>query len=287
MSVELLRVQTADGVRLDGALSEAAGGAASGGFDAVLMQHGVGGNFYNPSFFEPITKEFVSRGVTVLRANNRGHDLMYNSPAGRLGAAFETVDDCRHDWKAWLDLLEGRGHRGICVFGHSLGAVKAIHHAALEQDPRVVRVIAASPPRFNHANSHAMDTSGGFKATYERAQALVQAGNGDELITITVPTSAVMAAKTYVDKYGPTNRYDLLGNLPGVSVPTLVTIGGEEGKGPAFPDWYSFGGLATKVASLAEGQPNLTLRVIPGADHGYSGKSTELWAAVDGWVRST
>ncbi len=286
MLVELVRVQTADGVRLDGALSEASGGAA-GGFDAVLMQHGVGGNFYNPSFFEHMTKEFVSRGVTVLRANNRGHDLMYNSPAGRLGAAFETVDDCRHDWKAWLDLLEGRGHRRVCVFGHSLGAVKSIHHAALEQDPRVVRVVAASPPRFNHANSQAMDTSGVFQATYERALALVQAGSGEELITIAVPTSAVMAAKTYVDKYGPANRYDIIANLPKVGVPTLVTIGGEEGKGPDFPDWYSFGGLATKVASLAEGQANVAFKLITGADHGYNGKAVELWMAVDGWVRTT
>src|SRR5687767_4051764 len=98
MKIDLEQVQTEDGITLHGALRRPEPrGATPGGVDLVIMHHGVGGNFYNLHFFDPMGDRLLQAGYAVLRANNRGHDLAYNSPAGRLGAAFESVDDCRKD----------------------------------------------------------------------------------------------------------------------------------------------------------------------------------------------
>lgn len=284
MQVHLVRVRTDDGLRLEGTLSRPATPRSDLPFDVAVLHHGVGGNFYNQNFFEAMTEQLLASGCAVLRVNNRGHDLMYNSPIGRLGAAYESVDDCRRDWRAWNDFAEAQGYRRICVWGHSLGAVKSIYWAANQQDPRVTRLIAVSPPRFSYGTYQGMDGAGRFQAYYQRAKALVEAGEPEALMAVDIPTSVVLAAKTYVDKYGPQERYDILAHVPKVGVPLLVTVGGEEGKGPDAPDWFSFGGLAGLLAELAARQSNLRFEVVPGADHGYNGKATELWAVVSDWL---
>lgn len=286
MTLELVRVKADDGVRLEGTLTRPGGGASpSLPFDVAVLHHGVGGTFYNQNFFEHMTGELLERGVAVLRVNNRGHDLMYNSPTGRLGAAFEGMDDSRRDWRAWNDFAASQGFTRICVWGHSLGAVKSIYYQAKEQDERVVRMVASSPPRFSYSTYLGMDTGGKFQGTFEQAQAKVAAGEGDSLIAISVPTNAILAARTVVEKYGPAEGYDFMKHLPAITgIPALVTLGGEEGKGPDAPDWLGFGGSATRVASLAEGQSNLAFRLIPGADHGYNNRFGELWTAVEEWL---
>jgi alpha-beta hydrolase superfamily lysophospholipase len=285
MNVELVRAVTADGVQLTGALRQPAPGAeARLPVDVVIMHHGVGGNFYNEHFQDRMAEALLERGCAVLRVNNRGHDLAYNSPAGRLGAAFEMVDDCRHDWTAWIDLAEARGYRRIGLWGHSLGAVKTIYFLATRGDARVVRAIASSPPRFSYSAYAARSDGALFLADYERARQMIDAGAPYDLLAVDIPTSVVLTARTYVDKYGPDERYDILKHLPAVSIPLLVTIGGEEGARPDSPDRFPFGGLAAQVAALSARVPGLTFELIPGADHFYTGTTDALWAAVERWL---
>jgi pimeloyl-ACP methyl ester carboxylesterase len=283
--VELVRVTTSDGVRLEGSLRLPASSATSTlPVDVVIFHHGVGGNFYNQSFFEPISAAFLERGCAVIRVNNRGHDLAFNSPAGRLGAAFETVDDCRHDWAAWTDLAASRGFRKIGLWGQSLGAVKTIYALATQPDPRIVRAITTSPPRFSYSAYRAREDGAAFLAYYERAQKLVDSGEPESLFPADLPTSLIATARTYVDKYGPAERYDVLTHLPNVKTPLLVTIGGEEGIYEDKPDRFAFGGLAERVAALAGDLPNVTFELIPGADHAYTNRTEQLWAAVERWL---
>src|SRR5687767_3884524 len=116
MVVNIVSVETGDGVHLDGILREPQQrGVPRLGIDAVIFHHGVGGNFYNPSFVNEIGDALLDEGCAVLRVNNRGHDLAYNSPRGRQGAAFETVADCRHDWRSWLDFAAGLGYERIAL----------------------------------------------------------------------------------------------------------------------------------------------------------------------------
>jgi pimeloyl-ACP methyl ester carboxylesterase len=288
VNVELVRVVTADGVRLEGTLRLATSpGASRLPVDVMIFHHGVGGNFYNQSFFEQMSAAFLERGCAVLRVNNRGHDLAFNSPGsptGRLGAAFETVDECRHDWAAWTDLAEARGYRRIGVWGQSLGAVKTIYVLAGQGDDRIARAIATSPPRFSYSAYRARPDGAAFLAYYDRAQQLVDDGAPDSLFAADLPTSLVMTARTYVDKYGPAERYDVLEHLPNVRTPLLVTIGGEEGIYQDRPDRFAFGGLAETVAALASDLPSVTFELIPGTDHAYTNRTDQLWAVVERWL---
>ena len=226
MNIELERVQTEDGILLHGALRRPTSGEAPQiGSDVVIMHHGVGGNFYNPHFFDAMGDRLLAAGCAVLRVNNRGHDLAYNSPSGRLGAAFESVDDCRKDWQAWIDHAASLGFQRIALWGHSLGAVKTIYFLANGGDPRVSWAIATSPPQFSYSDYVSRPDGHLFTAYFDEAKRLVAAGQPDAVFPVTIPTTVLLAAKTYLDKYGPEERFDIIKHLPNVRVPMLVTIG--------------------------------------------------------------
>jgi pimeloyl-ACP methyl ester carboxylesterase len=247
------------------------------GVDAVILHHGVGGNFYSSSFFGQVSEWLVAEGCTVLRVNNRGHDFAYNTPAGPRGAAFEVVAECAQDWRAWIDLAFSLGHRRIAVWGHSLGALKTIYYLATERDDRVVCAIASSPPRFSYRDYVNKAGAERFLAFMDRAQELVADGQANAIFPANVPTSVLLSAATYVDKYGPAEQYDLLQHLPNVRVPMLVTIGALEGAGLEASDWFPFGGLAPKVADLASRIDNVSFELVEGANHSYAGVVQDLW----------
>jgi len=281
MDVELVSVATSDHVRLSGALRKPERpGTSRLGADAVLFHHGVGGNFYSPSFVDAIGSAFLAEGCAVIRANNRGHDLAYNSPAGKLGAAFETVDDCRLDWKAWIDFCREGGYQRVALWGHSLGAVKTIYYLATERDTRVVWAVASSPPRLSFQARSAGAEGAALGSDYERARALVGGGDGEQLLPLSGQTGLVLGtARTFVDKYGPADRYDILKHLPNVPAPILVTVGSLEHQ-------LSFRGHRTELPALAAKQPNLRFAMVEGADHQYTGVVDSLRDAALGFVRS-
>lgn len=131
---ELVQVTTSDGLRLDGSLREPARcRATSQTPDAFLLLHGVGGTFYGGRMFEALTQPLLNQTAAVLRVNTRGAGSvsMFATDGGatRGGAAFEVVDQCRHDIHAWCDFLVQRGYQRIALLGHSLGAI----------DPRTMR----------------------------------------------------------------------------------------------------------------------------------------------------
>src|SRR5258708_1823107 len=112
MDVQLVSVETADGGRLDGYLrTPRTSATARLGIDVVICHHGVGSNFYAPSFFDTVGDELLADGTAILRVNNRGHDQAYQVGQRRLGAAYEVIDDCRHDFTAWLDFASAHGFR--------------------------------------------------------------------------------------------------------------------------------------------------------------------------------
>jgi pimeloyl-ACP methyl ester carboxylesterase len=279
MMVDLVRVDTADGVRLDGALrTPTVGLDARLGLDLVICHHGVGGNFYHQSFFDDLGALLLEAGCAVLRVSSRGHDLAYRGPRGKLGAEYEIVDDSRFDWRAWLNFAESSGYRRVGVWGHSLGAVKTIYYAAVERDPRVVCAVASSPPRFAYDAYVASIDGARFKTDMERAQQLVAAAQPDAIIDAAVPLVTTFTARTYVDKYGRASRYDILARVQDSTVPLLVTLGELEIDGLAFRD------LAAAGPTLHEASPHLSYRLVAGADHSYANRVPELWDAFTGWL---
>src|SRR5688500_5678597 len=100
MHVDLVQTTTRDGVRLDGTF-QASTRPAAFPVDAFCLVHGTGGNFYSSTLFDALADRLVELGAGILRVNTRGHDGVSTAVTARggrrLGAAYEVLDECRHD----------------------------------------------------------------------------------------------------------------------------------------------------------------------------------------------
>lgn len=278
MLAELVNVRTSDGVRLDGALFRSAETPRLG-VDLVIFHHGVGSSFYPPSMHAAMAQELVAQGCSALLVNNRGHDFMYPSPKGWLGAAYEVVDDFRLDSRAWLDFAQAAGFERTALWGHSLGAVKTVYFLATEQDDRVRCALASSPPRLRYASFVGERGGEGRLASFSRAEQLVAEGKPEELVPFDLGRASYFSARSLLDKYGPDDRYDFFRHLPDVHVPLLLTIGGLEGD-------FRFEALAKQGVSLAGAQANLEFASIEGADHSYMTRISQVWEVARSWLES-
>ena len=282
MQVDLVQVTTRDGVRLDGML-QLPSTPPQVGLDGVCMIHGTGGNFYSSSLFDAFGARLLERGCAVLRVNTRGHDgvstAVTTRGGRRLGAAYEVVDDCRHDLTAWLDFLRQRTGPRVGLLGHSLGAVKSIYATAHESALQPTALIAVSPPRLAYSWFCSGPAAAEFLAVYQEAQQYVEQGRPGALLDVKFPLPFVITAAGYVEKYGPDERYAYLPLLRGLRCPVLLTFGAlEVANNPAFQD------APAAVAELQAKRANLALEVIDGADHFYSGVRAAVVAAVDRWL---
>jgi alpha-beta hydrolase superfamily lysophospholipase len=295
--IELVRAATTDGATLEGALTRGArfqraqGGDQTTGaletcptttpFDAVCLVHGAGGNFYSSTFFEFLAERFADRGLAALRANTRGHDgistLVTGKGPRRQGAAFEIVDDCRHDLAGWVGWLQANVGPRVALLGHSLGAVKCLY--AVAQGLTVAAIIALSPPRLSYSWFCQSAKAAEFLSSYRRAEALVAQGEPATLIEVKVPLSMHITAAGYCEKYGPDERYNYLNFLHAVRVPALVLLGGKE-----TVDNAAFQSAPEEVARWRDKRPNLAVDVIPGGDHFYTGVRAEAWQRIETWL---
>ncbi len=282
MLVELLHVQTADALRLDGVLIPANASGTDYGVDCLLGVHGTGSNFYASAFFNGLTPYLLEVGLPLLRVNTRGHDLIATSAGKIHGSAYERVSDCVADLQAWLALLAERGYQRIGLLGHSLGALKGIYALSQQEWPAIVRLLAISPPWLSHARFAAGRKSELFQSTLGEAQDHVAAGRGETLMEVLFPLPYVVTAAGYVDKYGPEERYHVPRLLKQVTTPTLVTFGTEElGEGGPFA------GLPEEIERLkAAGEATADVRVLAGANHQYLGCYAELAGQVLRWLRN-
>lgn len=285
MLVDLVQTTTADGIRLDGMLQTPTTGQAALPLDGVCLVHGTGGNFYSSTLFDAFSERFLALGCAVLRINTRGHDGISTATTARggrrLGAAYEVVDDCRHDIAAWLEWLRQRVGPRAGLVGHSLGAVKCLY--ALAQDPTLpaAGVVAVSPPRLSYSWFCSTAKAEEFLQTYHQAQQQIDRGRPDALLDAKFPLPFVITAAGYVEKYGPDERYNYLRLLPVVKCPTLVTLGSIEVR-----DNAAFQAAPEALQERSAKQANLQTASIEGADHFYSGVRAQVVAAAETWLRS-
>lgn len=282
MRVELLRTVAGDQLRLDGVLHRTAS-TSELAVDVLVTLHGVGSNFYTSSLFERITPDLLNAGISVLWANTRGHDVAYTARVGmtaqRQGAAFEKVADCQLDIAAWLDTLRELGFERIGILGHSLGAIKALYHAAFSPSDLVHRLVAASPPRLSCSAFRAASQRSFFEslATAERC---IEEGRPGELFEATFPFPMLMSAASYVDKYGPAENYNILKFAQQVQLPTLFTYGSRELE----QGGIAFAGVPDALQQLPDPAGCRTLKLIEGADHNYTHGHQELSANIIDWL---
>ncbi|HZZ81766.1 MAG TPA: alpha/beta fold hydrolase [Gemmataceae bacterium] len=273
---------TRDGVRLDGMLQlPAADATRQWPVDGLCFVHGTGGNFYASTLFDALAERCLQRGCAVLRVNTRGHDGVSNAVTSkggrRLGAAYEIVDDCRHDLSAWINLLKAQVGPRVGLVGHSLGAVKCLYGLAHDTGLDVACVIAISPPRLAYSWFCSNPEGAAFLAAYQEADALVQAGRPAALLDVQLPLPFVITAAGYVEKYGPDERYNYLRFLAGVRPPMLLTLGAIEAANNV-----AFRGAADAITEMR--RANISVTTIANADHFYSAARPELIACTDDWL---
>ena len=288
--MELVHCDASDGIRLDGTWHDATPDLLPVQ-TLVIMHHGVGGTFFAAGFFEESVSWLTRRGMHVLRANNRGHDIVSRPAGGNggyAGAAFEAMDDCYLDWEAWCTFAVKKGITRIVLWGHSLGAVKSILYCARTPLPQVCALVASSPPRFSYSQfARLADEWPEFEEFYLQAKALVESGAGNTLIEVRKPTPLLIAAARFVEKYGPDEHYDYFRYLGKLSVPTLITIGSKEGV-EARPGLsrLAFWEAAESVPAVTHRHPNVSFATIRGGDHAYTGVGDSLRAAVQTFLQS-
>ncbi len=286
MLVDLVRVNTRDGLRLDGALRSPEKDAAKPlAIDAVLFLHGLGANFYTSGTLDGIAPRLLKLGLPILAANTRGHDNVYAASVnfGRrmLGAGFEIVDECRHDVAAWVDFLIARGHQRILLLGHSLGAIKSVYSLTHEPHANVVGVVAMSPPRLSHREFLKSQQSEAYFTALSRAERLSEEGRPDELFLAQYPFPLMITATSYLDKYGPGERYNIVRFANQLPVPSLFLYGSKEVAAHTGP----FSGVPEALQSLRDCRSSLDVAIVPGGDHFYTGVYDGLAEEIEEWLR--
>jgi pimeloyl-ACP methyl ester carboxylesterase len=225
-------------------------------------------------------------GSAVLRVNTRGHDGISTAITAqggrRQGAAYEAVDDCRHDLAAWMDWLRERAGLRVGLIGHSLGAVKCLYALAQEPHLGAACVAALSPPRLSYSAFANSSQGPEFLEAYVAAEQHLQGGRPATLLEVKLPLPYVVSAAGYVEKYGPDERYNYVQFLPGVSCPTLVAFGSLEVEGN-----MAFRGAPEATAALGGRHGQLRVEVVDGADHFYTATRQELLCRVEAWLRET
>ena len=282
MLADLVEVTTPEGIVLSGAYFAAADASQSHPIDAILFFHGDGGHFYSRLYLE-LGQYMAKRGIAFLTANRRGHDHLANGVRGGplAGYAFESVDDSRADFAAWLELLREKGHSHIAIGGHSGGAVRAAYAQAKEQFAGVSAVIPVSPGEYNHegvVTLHGED----FSKPFEDAERNVAEGRPEVLLRPGVPWGSVWSAGAYVDCFNRDNRYSVTTHAANTACPTLFIFGSEECAVGGSQELPVCGAARRGLAAV--GYPHVKVVEIDGANHGYMGREVELLETMFAWI---
>ena len=142
-------------------------------------------------------------------------------------------------------------------------------------------MVAASPPRFSHQLfSQAPEEGTDFLRVCQLAQQHVDAGQPETLMHTAHPVPLLIAARVFLDKYGPDARYDIVEHIPNLQVPTLLFIGTDEQPRLSFAD------SPPEMRRLAGEMENFQFESIPGADNFYTNQRDYVWDLVSGWLEA-
>jgi pimeloyl-ACP methyl ester carboxylesterase len=245
---------------------------------AVVWIHGFTGKFYTPPIVG-IGRHLAAAGFSYVTGNNRGHDFgtmlrRNNGEAALAGGGWEIFDESPRDVAAWIGVAAEHAER-VVLLGHSLGGLKVVHYQATRQDPRVVGLVAASPP---------LRAGRIPPETVAMAEKMVAEGHGQDLLPWKlIPAGAgTMSAQTCLGWAG--GKIDVYGNdtpepaVAQVRCPILAFYGTNEEWVGGAPDLETIRRNATAA--------HVTTRLIGGADHSYGGYERDVAAAIIEWAQT-
>lgn len=273
MKNKLLQITTSDGLYLHGYYVPSKDKKV-----AVLHIHGFEGNFYENNFVYVLADELEKSEIAFLSVNTRGNgrDTDFNTVSGeckRIGARYELLEEAHLDISAWIKFLMDEGYEQIVLQGHSLGTMKVVRYLSEgEYKNKVNKLILLAP----FDKKGLMDVSGrkDIKSLLKKAQAKVDEGKGEELITREFE-DINLSYKSFISWY----NLDELGrmfefcspeyNFPAlkkITIPTKIIVGSKD------EYFYATNTEHPEEAMnlLLKNIPNAKGKIIDGAVHSYA-----------------
>ncbi|MCC2112693.1 MAG: alpha/beta fold hydrolase [Hyphomicrobiales bacterium] len=248
------------GINLNGHVALAEGKTLADG--AVLLVHGTLAH-NGMEIIQTMQRVLSERGINSLAIslsygvdNRKG---MYDCARPHTHLHTEPLDEMG----AWLDWLKEQGAKKVALMGHSRGGNHSAWFAAERLDPVIEKVVLLAPGTWDEesaAKSYEKNTGTPLADMLARANAMIAAGKGDEMIEnvdflYCRGTSASAAA--FVSIYAPDPRFHTPNLLAAIKVPVLVVVGTAD---TVVPD------LIDAVEPTADGD-HVRLTVIDDADH--------------------
>jgi len=263
---------------------------------ALVWVHGLSGKFYGDvPLLNGLSQRCTKRGMAFASFNSRGHDVIASlrkrdpeKASGythiTIGAGYEVFEESVQDLDAVVSHMVSLGFPKVVLAGHSTGANKVCYYAATQHDTRVAGVILAGPMSDRLG---AQRDAPAYEKSLTMVQELVRSGKGNGLVTGIhwMPLTAnrafsLLAPDTAEDVFTYGDTTNPLFVFSSVTCPMLLVLSGndETADRPVAEIQKTFDACAQSSS--------YTSVVIPGADHGYSGKTDAFIKIVTDWVAS-
>ena len=169
-------------------------------------------------------------------------------------------DDAIGEISSWVNWLRERGSTRIILLAHSRGANQAMVYAVEALDPEVTRLVLLAPGTGLSRRSFEDRWGDGYDETLARAQQLVAAGKGDELmdnVDMLYCPRVSATANAWISYYGDHRFRKFQEYLPRIQIPTLIVAGTVDER---FPN------ISVDVEPYVDGE-KIQLSIIEGAGH--------------------
>jgi pimeloyl-ACP methyl ester carboxylesterase len=263
--VDLIRLETDDGVRLPGILRQPHMARAKA---CVVLIHGYSGNFYS-GIMDFLPEALADRGFATLALNMRDHDR---------GPKKNRFEENRYDIATAVDKMALLGYHTIFLYGHSMGTNRVLYYMAATQDPRIKGILLNGPPGNLFEWNISIFGPETANSVLRQAQDLVAKGKGDQwmLINLGPLGKALYTANHVVSLRGPKTVSDPYKNISRISKPILVVHG--------LADRLANPDIADRLKNSAAPQRNVTVVKIHGANHRFSHHQEKLVSVVTRWM---
>lgn len=171
--------------------------------------------------------------------------------------------DALDELDAWIGWLKTQGATEITLLGHSQGGAQVALYAAERNDPAVGAIVLLAPATFDaerlgagYRQRHGTDLA----PVLARAQDLLRSGRGEariDRIGFLSCENATATAASVVGWYAPSPLRHTPNLLPRIRQRTLVVAAGADAIVPDLVD----------AVRPMDGQGEITLRIVDGADH--------------------
>jgi pimeloyl-ACP methyl ester carboxylesterase len=265
IDVDLVRLQTEDGVRLTGILRQPRMAKAKA---CVVLIHGYSGNFYS-GIMGFLPEILADRGFATLALNMRDHDR---------GPKKNRFEENRYDIALAVDKMAQLGYYSIFLYGHSMGTNRVLYYIAATQDPRIKGILLTGPPGNLFEWNISVFGPETANSVLHQAQDLVAKGKKDQwmLINLGPLGKALYTANHVVSLRGPKTVSDPYKNISSIFQPILVVHG--------LADRLANPDVADRLRNSATPKTNVTVVKIPGANHRFSNHREKLASVVTRWM---